>query len=312
MPLLIRRPPAVFLPEDRALSPAFREAGSLGSAADWRSRPGWFGVCANARCGSGWLHLLRGRTAPIFEGGWTCSASCTATRLALAVGRELEGRAAESERHRHRVPLGLLMLEQGWITPEQLRHALEAQKAAGAGRVGDWLVGQQSVSERQVTRALGLQWGCPVLSLESHDAEAAAPFVPRVFLDAYGALPLRVAAGRLLYLGFEDRLDPVLALAVERMTGLEVESGLVASSQFRTAHARLLDATFPRAELIETASESALVKVLARAIERFKPCDARLVRMHDCLWLRMWSHPQPPGQPDRDSIRDLICSVGAL
>ncbi len=66
--------------------------------------------------------------------------------------------------------------------------------------------------------------------------------MPRLFVDAFGALPLRVAAGKLLYLGFEDRLDPVLALAIERMTGLRVESGLVQGSLFRLAHARMLNA----------------------------------------------------------------------
>ena len=56
---------------------------------------------------------------------------------------------------------------QGWITGAQLRRALEAQKAAGGGRLGHWLVRQQGVSEQLVTRALGLQWSCPVLGLES-------------------------------------------------------------------------------------------------------------------------------------------------
>ena len=64
------------------------------------------------------------------------------------------------------------MLEQGWITSGQLRQALEAQKAAGGGRLGIWLVRQQGVSEQLVTRALGLQWSCPVLPMEFHDAEA--------------------------------------------------------------------------------------------------------------------------------------------
>ena len=61
------------------------------------------------------------------------------------------------------------MLEQGWITAGQLRQALEAQRAAGAGRLGHWLVRQQGVSEQLVTRALGLQWSCPVLPLEFHE-----------------------------------------------------------------------------------------------------------------------------------------------
>jgi len=58
------------------------------------------------------------------------------------------------------------------------------------------------VSEQLVTRALGLQWSCPVLPLEYHDAQALTALMPRLFVEAFGALPLRVAAGKLLYLGF--------------------------------------------------------------------------------------------------------------
>jgi hypothetical protein len=274
------------------------------------ARGGLFETCANANCGSGWLHLWRSRTAPMFEGGWNCSAACTMERVTAAVRRELEGRGSAQENHRHRIPLGLVMLEQGWITAGQLRHALEAQKVAGAGRLGHWLVHQQGVSEHLVTRALGLQWSCPVLPLEYYDAEAMTALVPRLFVDAFGALPLRVAAGKLLYLGFEDRLDPVLALSVERMTGLRVESGLVQGTLFRQAHARMLNASFPHVELIEASSERAVIHTFSKAIERARPADSRLVRVHDCLWLRMLHRPQSGSMPERDSIEDLICSIG--
>ncbi|MGA2499258.1 MAG: hypothetical protein ABSH20_16080, partial [Tepidisphaeraceae bacterium] len=221
-------------------------------------------TCSNPGCGSGWLHLLRSRTSPVFEGGWNCSAPCTASRVQTAVRRELEGRGTALENHRHRIPLGLVMLEQGWITSRQLRAALEAQRAAGAGRLGNWLVRQQGVSEQLVTRALGLQWSCPVLPLEFHDPEALTPLLPRLFVDAFGALPLRVAAGKLLYMGFEDRLDTVVALAVERMTGLHVETGMVQGSLFRPAHTRMLGARFPSVELVEASSEPAVAHVISR------------------------------------------------
>jgi hypothetical protein len=203
------------------------------------------------------------------------------------------------------------MLEQGWITSGQLRQALDAQKGAGAGRLGHWLVRQQGVSEQLVTRALGLQWSCPVLPLELHDIEALTVLVPRLFVDAFGALPLRVAAGKLLYLGFEDRLDPVLALAVERMTGLRVESGLVQGSLFRPAHTRMLSARFPAVELIEASSEPALVHALTKSIEKARPVESKLVRVHDCLWLRMGLRPQSGRLPEAVSIHDLICSIRA-
>jgi hypothetical protein len=268
-------------------------------------------TCSNPACGSGWLHLWRSRSAPVFEDGWSCSAGCTAARVEAAVRRELDGRGSATLNHHHRIPLGLVMLEQGWITSGQLRGALEAQKAAGAGRLGHWLVRQQGVSEQLVARAVGLQWNCPVLPLEFHDAEALTVLMPRLFVDAYSALPLRVAAGKLLYLGFEDRLDPVLALVLERMTGLRVESGLVRGSLFRPAHMRMLTAKFPRVELIEASGEPALVHVISKSLERAKPVQSRLVRVHDCLWLRMWLSPQSGSLPATASIRDLICSIGA-
>jgi len=268
-------------------------------------------TCTNPECGSGWLHLWRGRSAPLFEGGWICSAACTRARVEAAVRRELEGRGSAEEGYRHRIPLGLVMLEQGWITSGQLRQALQAQKAGRAGRLGDWLVRQQGVSEQLVTRALGLQWSCPVLPLEFHDAEALTALAPRLFVDAFGALPMRVAAGKLLYLGFADRLNPVLALAIERMTGLKVESGLVQESQFRPAHARMLSARFPRVELLEAKSEPALVHALSRSIERVRPVESRLVRVHDFLWLRMWLRPPAGPLPEPSSVQDLIGSIGA-
>jgi hypothetical protein len=196
-----------------------------------------------------------------------------------------------------------------WITSAQLRRALEAQKAAGAGRLGHWLVRQQAVSEQLVTRALGLQWSCPVLGLEAHAPEGLTAVLPRLFVDAFGALPLRIAAAKIVYLGFESRLDPALALAVERMTGLRAESGLVQESLFRPAYARMLAARFPPVELIEAASESALVQVLARRVEKLKPVASRLVRLKDCLWLRMWIEPQKGPLPQIDTVRDLICSL---
>ncbi|HEY1802992.1 MAG TPA: hypothetical protein VGG45_00795 [Terracidiphilus sp.] len=231
-------------------------------------------------------------------------------RVAQALGREMDGRGSPPrEGHRHRIPLGLVLLEQGWITNQNLRLALHAQKNAGAGRLGKWLVESRSASEENVTRALGLQWGCPVLGMEFRHPEGLTALVPRLFVDAFGALPLRVAAGRILYLGFEDHLDPALALALERMTGLEVVGGFVPESAFRPAQARLLEAHFPEAELMEAQTDSALALALAKAVERTRPVESRLARLHDLFWLRMWLKPQRGSLPDPDSIRDLIGSI---
>ena len=226
------------------------------------------------------------------------------------MSREMEGSSGIEVKHRHRIPLGLVMLEQGWITQGQLRQALDAQKARG-GRLGGWLVRQHGVSEQLVTRALGLQWSCPVLPLNFHDAAGLATVLPRLFVDAFGALPLRLAAGQLVYMGFEDRIDPVLSLAVERMTRLRVESGLVQDSLYGPARERMLRVRFPSVELVEAGSLPVMVQRMTRAVERARPVEARLVRVHDCLWMRMWLSPQAGALPEPDGVRDLIGGIHA-
>ena len=215
-------------------------------------------------------------------------------------------------RYRHRIPLGLLMLEKGWITRAQLREALQAQATTGSGRLGEWLIKQNATDEAFVTRALAQQWSCPVLSLEAQDTAALTFAMPRLFLDAFGALPLRVAQGRLLYLGFEQSLDPVLALAVGRMTGMQVESGIVRSSLFRPALCRMLNEKFPTVQLAEAVSASAAAHLLARSIERLHPAASRLVRVRDCVWLRMWHRSDLNPVPQISEVSDVVCSIGAF
>ena len=309
MPLLSR---PVFRGENALLAINHREETSNSRAtAGSVGRSGMFAACANPRCKSGWLHLWRSHSAPVFENGWNCSPTCTEERLKAAVRRELEGRAIGSAAYRHRMPLGLLMLEQGWITSNQLRSALEAQKSAGEGRLGHFLVREQGISEDCVTRALSLQWSCPVLALRGYDPEGLAGLMPRFFIDAFEALPLRVGAGRVLYLGYEQRLDAVLSLALERMSGLRVESGLVRGSEFCVAHKRMLNSIFPRLQVIEAVSEPVLVRALARAVESARPLEARLVRVHDFLWLRMWKKIPAGPVPDVASVEDVVGSIEA-
>jgi len=313
MSLLSR--PSVLVSDDGVDHTSIRPNSASKSESGWTGRAlnglqsEIFSRCANPNCRTGWLRLLRHRTTPVFEGGWCCSAGCTAAQVEVALSRELDARGGGCEVHRHRIPLGLAMMEQGWITPAELRSALAAQKAAGAGKLGHWLMRQGSASEEQVTRALGLQWSCPVLAMEFTTSEGLTALVPRLFIDAFGALPLRVAAGKLLYLGFEDRPDASLALAVGHITGLRVESGLVAESQFRPAQERLLKARFPSVELIEAATGIALTTALTRAIENAQPVEARLARVHDCIWLRLWLRKQHGSAPDPGSIRDVIASA---
>jgi hypothetical protein len=272
----------------------------------------FFPVCANMRCSSSRIKLWRKRQVPVFEGKWACSPACMQELVATAVQREIVEMGDRPPLHRHRVPLGLLLLSQGAITQEQLKRALAAQKENGSGRLGEWLVAQGSVTEGRVTQALGSQWNCPVLAVDHHDPSGMAAVVPRLLVDSFGALPLRLAGRGLLYVAFEDKIDRCMTLAVERMTGLKVEAGVLRGSEFRRLQQEALRASFPKTRLLEAANVRGLMLTLAGMIEECKPVQARLVRVYDYFWLRLWRAPLMGGRaplPAIGEVEDMVCAL---
>jgi hypothetical protein len=279
-------------------SPAARRANSA------------FPACANPRCTSGWLHLWRKRRVPVIEGGWLCSPACTRARINDLLRRE-QAEAHPVPAHCHRVPIGLVLLTQGWITHQQLRQALEAQRRGAGMRLGEWLVANCGLDETRLTQALGLQWSCPAFSLEKHGSGLPVTLVPRILAEGFGFVPLRLTQSGLLFLAVEDRIDHSLTLAVERMTGLRVESGLLGTSEFLTAQQRYAQARFPSARMIEAGSFDLLAEAFTRHIEKEKPTEARLVRLHDLFWLRLWHRPENSAadRAQTSGFEDIIGSV---
>ena len=247
--------------------------------------------CANPMCASGWSKPWRNKRRPIFEGQWACGASCIEALVRSAAGRELGSgilAVPEASPHRHRLPLGLVMLEQGWITHPQLRRAIDAQKSAGAGKIGEWLQHECGVSTETVTRGLGLQWNCRVLSLEGFTPRSMALVMPRLLVEEFGLLPLRAEGSRRLYLGFRDRLDASAAFSLEQMSELHVESGIMGSEMFTHAQERLLDCEFVAATRETMRDTDEMSRHIADMLIDRQPIASRLVRLHRYYWLRTW------------------------
>ena len=273
-----------------------------------------FSRCANPRCATGWMRLWRNRKAPGFEGRWACSAECMEEMVATAVRRELDGEAPVETIHR--LPVGLLLLEQGRISEAQLREALSAQRRTAAeegesARLGEWLMESGVLTEAALTRGLSAQWNCPVFGLEGWKPEEVAWVAPRILTEAMSALPVRVRGGKLLYLAFSSRIDHSLAYAIERMTGMRVAAGIARESELLSALARYREMRLPEAKFIEARNSWALARELTRRIEEQKPVEARLVRVHDLFWLRFWRRrAESAGVPALDDVEDLIGTVG--
>jgi hypothetical protein len=253
----------------------------------------------------------------VFEGKWACSPACMGELVAAAVGRAMDGIDSVPVSHAHRLPMGLMLVEQGKITARQLHEALEGQRRRSEERgetmrLGEWLLRSGVLGEPALTRALSAQWNCPVFSLDGYRPRELATAFPRFLCDALGALPVRAPGGRQLYVAFSGHVDRSLSYALEGMTGLKVVAGVARDSEFTIAQEQYLATEGPRTRFLEAASSWALVRTLTDLIETEKPAEARLVRIHDFYWLRLWRRTgKGPGLPAPDTVEDLLATLGS-
>jgi hypothetical protein len=233
-----------------------------------------------------------------------------------AVGREGRSESQAAKEGGPRIPLGLMLLEQGQISEDQLRGALASRQSriestGEAIRLAEWLLTSGLLNETALARAIGAQWNCPVFALGTTDTEAMASAVPPFLAEAMGALPVRIAGGRLLCLAFAERIDRSLSYAVEHITGLEVAAGIARESEFRREQARFLSGRSPMMRFLEAEDPRALAQGISAWIEEEQPIEARLARVHEMWWLRIWrSAPRGTAQPACAGIEDLLATVG--
>jgi len=227
---------------------------------------------------------------PVFEGMWACSRACARKLVEGAVRRQMASASAfaGAATHRHRIPLGLVLLDQGLVTQFQLRQALDAQREAGHGRIGHWLGETCGVEQEKITRALAAQWNRPVLSSGGFHAETMACVMPGNLRRGMAVLPLRVAAGKILYVAFAERVDHTATAVLERMSGLRVESGLLSQDEFAQAESRLEFATPVPCREEQVSDTADLVEGVLDALWSEEPVASRLVAVHGAWWLRLW------------------------
>lgn len=275
-------------------------------------------VCAAKDCTRGWKPVWKKRRRPVFESEWGCSGNCIRTLVRAAVRRESgDGRREEegSHLHRHRVPLGLVLLAQGWITHPQLQTALAAQRSSGHGRIGEWLEESCGLPKERVMRGLGVQWGCPVLSTEDFHPSAMVLVMPRRFVAEFGVVPVRVVGSSLLYLASKNGPDAAVSLALEQMTGLKVESGLLRETHFESMSRSLIDEPGIATTTAAVKDADMLTHGIAKALEQCQPLASRLVRVRGYYWLRLWlasaSLSGPGVLPSTNAdVRDYVFEVG--
>jgi len=245
--------------------------------------------CAAAEC-DGQLKFWKRNARPVFEGQWACGETCLQDVILRSVRRwsTVASSTRVKNEHRHRVPLGLVLLDRGLVTQFQIQQALEAQRAAGHGRTGYWLQAACGVSAETVARGLAAQWSRPVLSGTALVPSIMANVLPSALREAFGLVPLRVAGGQVLYAGFKDSINASAVHALEHMSGLRVETGLLLDADYAATHRELAarQRTMTHEETVACVAQ--LPSAIASTLGRFQPVASRLACAQGTWWLRLW------------------------
>jgi hypothetical protein len=189
----------------------------------------------------------------------------------------------------NRIPLGLLMVARGKLTYTEVRAALEAQRRARYGKIGEWIEKLGFATEQEVTTALALQWGCPVATSFDPSTIQSLGNIPLSILEAFQMLPLNyVAATNTLYLAFGERVDHAALYAIEKILDCRTQPCVAG----RKSIARQLDSMrqLPRPSDVEFGPMNDLAemaRIASSYTARLTPEQVRLSRIGRFIWLRL-------------------------
>ena len=169
------------------------------------------------------------------HGNWYCSSRCFRSAAEQEVLRLLKP-GTEQAAHVSRMPLGLNLISHGLLTIEQLKKATDEQKESG-GEIGELLVRQGSVSEKQVTAVRATEWGCPVFAVPKHAIRIGIN-LPSTLMRIHSMIPVHyVVRTNLLLVGFVHSIEYGLLYAIEQITGCETKPCFVTPSDFKITDA---------------------------------------------------------------------------
>jgi hypothetical protein len=226
----------------------------------------------------------------VFHGSFYCGPKCLETALLGQISRLRS--LARPAQTASRMPLGLLMVARGKLTPVEVQAALEAQRRARHGTIGDWIEKLGFASEQDVTSALALQWGCPVASSFDHGgAFATADFpcdIPLRILEAFQMAPFSYAAStNTLNLACGTRVDHAALYAMEKLLECRLQPCVAAAKSVARRLEQMRQLARPSDVEFVTSDLGEMGRISSSYIARLSPEDVRLSRVGSFIWLRM-------------------------
>jgi hypothetical protein len=255
-------------------------------------------LCSLATCShshSLW-YRIKSRLRPggtVLQGRFYCRPACLEKALSEQISHL--HRLPSPVQSPNRIPLGLLMVARGKLTYAEVQAALEAQRRARYGKIGEWIERLGFASEHEVTKALALQWGCAVATSFDPAVASFPSEIPLPILEAFQMLPLNyVSTSNTLYLAFGERVDHAALYAIEKI----LECRTVPCVAGRESIARKLDAmrqmSRPADVVFGPITDLAeMARIASSYSAKLNPRQVRLSRLGSFIWLRLESGSKP-------------------
>jgi Type II secretion system (T2SS), protein E, N-terminal domain len=236
-----------------------------------------------------WHRVLRPRIGTLLHGQFYCSPECLENALMGQISRLRM--MAPAVQPPNRIPLGLLMVARGKLTHLEVRAALEAQRRARYGNIGDWIEKLGFASEQDVMAALALQWGCPVASSFDFSADNSHT-IPLPILEAFRMIPFNYAAStKTLYLAFGARVDHAALYALEKVLECRTQPCVASPKNIARRLEHLRQVPHPCDVEFFTRDFSEMARITSSYISRVNPDEVRLSRAGRFIWLRLKGRP---------------------
>lgn len=130
--------------------------------------------------------------------------------------------------------LGQVLIREEMITPEQLEHALQAQKQQG-GLLGETLIKLGLTTEEDIAQALAIQHNFPYLPLANYDIDVEIiKLVPESIARKYYLLPVD-KMGDILTIVMADPLDKQAIDEIEALTKCKSEIFVTTYTEIKQA-----------------------------------------------------------------------------
>lgn len=241
------------------------------------------------------LRHLSARKAGIrMHDSWYCSSRCFrsgAEQQVLRLLKPANGRPA----YVARMPLGLDLINHGLLTIEQLKKATDEQKQAG-GDIGDLLVRQGCVSEKQVTAICAAEWGCPVFTIPK-PATWIDMHIPATLMRLHSMVPVHhVTRTNLLLVGFVHGVEYELLYAIEQMTGCETKPCFLTPTDFQIQmhkgeelRKEVKDSPLREIDIEGIQAPAEIARILCTSGVEIEAEEALIERCRQHLWARLKS-----------------------